>query len=61
MVNGEVEAVKDGEWKYREMRNGIKELFNLNQDPSERVNLINKEPEKAQEMKVLFDAFDGYK
>jgi len=43
------------------MRNGIKELFNLNQDPSERVNLINKEPEKAQEMKVLFDAFDGYK
>lgn len=61
LVNGKVEAVKDGEWKYREMRNGIKELFYLNQDPSERVNLINKEPEKAQEMKVLFDAFDGYK
>jgi arylsulfatase A-like enzyme len=70
--NGKVEAVKDAEWKYREVPKGINsssglaqagvtELFNLNYDPAERINLIEKYPEKAKQMKQLFDAFDAYK
>jgi arylsulfatase A-like enzyme len=39
----------------------IRELFNLNRDPSERVNVIDRYPEKAQELKVLFNAFTGDK
>ncbi|MDR0891687.1 MAG: sulfatase-like hydrolase/transferase [Mediterranea sp.] len=62
LVNGPVEAVRDGEWKYRELEKGkVRELFNLNHDPSERVNLIDQCPEKAAEMKKLFDAYPGYK
>lgn len=70
--NGKVEAVKDGAWKYREVpdgvntssgkaQKGVKELFNLNFDPSERYNVIDKYPDRAKAMKLLFDSFDGYK
>lgn len=70
--NGKVEAVKDGNWKYRQVpdgvntssgkvQKGVTELFNLSQDPSERCNVIEKYPEKAALMKKLFDKFDGYK
>jgi arylsulfatase A-like enzyme len=65
--NGKMEAVRDGEWKYREIHNPrdksaqpLVELFNLLQDPSERVNLAKRYPDKLQEMKELFDAFTGY-
>jgi arylsulfatase A-like enzyme len=61
--NGKLEAVKDKGWKYREIQHGndsLIELFNLNQDPSERVDIINRYPEKAEELKALFDAFSGY-
>ena len=67
---GIVEAVKYGNWKYREVtdfthpRTGEKlppaiELFNMDADPMESVNLIDKYPEKAKEMKKLFDSFTG--
>ncbi len=68
-ANG-LEAVKDGAWKYREVveagKSGepkklLKELFNLNFDPSERYNVIDKYPEKANQMKALFDVFEGNK
>ncbi|MDR0815183.1 MAG: sulfatase-like hydrolase/transferase [Bacteroidales bacterium] len=101
--NGKVEAVRDGEWKYREVPSPIhqalewlkknkdpevrahlfqqypqlkaivdapakavevsptiRELFNLNRDPSERVNVIDLYPEKAGELKTLYDAYPGY-
>jgi arylsulfatase A-like enzyme len=62
--NGTVEAVRDGEWKYREIvrEKGmlLQELFHLSHDPGERVNLIEQYPERAKELKVLFDAFPGY-
>ncbi|MDR3188581.1 MAG: sulfatase-like hydrolase/transferase [Prevotellaceae bacterium] len=111
--NGKVEAVRDGEWKYREVPSPIglllkslkqssdpaaragrlraenfelalpqqylqikswlegktkeapnipptTELFNLNRDPSERVNVAAQHPEKVKELKALFDAFSGY-
>ncbi|OAV75999.1 Arylsulfatase precursor [Bacteroidales bacterium Barb7] len=61
--NGNAEAVRDREWKYREVPtktpNSEPELFNLNHDPSERTNLIDKYPEKAKELKLLLDAFSG--
>lgn len=70
--NGKAEAVKDGAWKYREIPDGVntssgraqkavRELFNLNLDPSERYNVIDKYPEKARTLKLSFDSFDGYK
>jgi arylsulfatase A-like enzyme len=61
--NGKLEAVKDKGWKYREVRQGSHltvELFNLNRDPGERVNIIDRYPEKAKELKALFDDFQGY-
>ncbi|MDR2042461.1 MAG: sulfatase-like hydrolase/transferase [Tannerella sp.] len=62
--NGTLEAVKDGGWKYREIRrdgNQHVELFNLNRDPGERVNMIDQYPGKAEALKALFDSFQGYK
>jgi arylsulfatase A len=71
--HGEVEAVRFGNWKYREAaapstdpvsgNTGpiLRELFNLGYDPSERTNVIGEFPEKAKEGKALFDAFDGKK
>lgn len=68
--HGEPEAVKLQHWKYREVKAGVnnnsgkaypavKELFNVAADPSERSNVILDYPEKAKELKALFDAFDG--
>jgi arylsulfatase A-like enzyme len=63
LVNhGKAEALKYGEWKYRETATSsgvLVELFNLNADPGERFNLKDKWTEKAAEMKSLFDAFDS--
>ena len=58
--NGRLEAVRAEGWKYRETGGQI-ELFNLNRDPGERVNIIDRYPEKAAAMKALFDAFPGYR
>lgn len=68
--HGEVEAVRFGNWKYREIRSSqsnlgggsvVKELFNLGYDPGERTNVIDEFPLQAREGKTLFDAFDGKK
>jgi arylsulfatase A len=71
--HGVAEAVRYENWKYREAsapsqdpvsgNQGpvTKELFNLSYDPSERTNVIDEFPEKAKELKALFDAFDGKK
>jgi len=70
--NGICEAVRQGDWKYREIKAantnaGIvkethgdqTELFNLAFDPSERSNVINEYPELRKELKALFDKFPG--
>ncbi|MBN8855233.1 MAG: sulfatase [Sphingobacteriales bacterium 50-39] len=64
--HGNVEAVRFGNWKYREAlipgKDSVtRELFNLGYDPSERTNVIDEFPEQAKEGKALFDAFDGKK
>ncbi len=72
MNSGRAEAVRDGNWKYRELPAGVnaisnrpeqatKELFNLAFDPSERTNVIDEFPQKARELKALLDAWTGLK
>jgi len=69
---GVCEAVRQGDWKYREIKGsntnmGIvkqvqeskTELFNLAYDPSERTNVIDEYPEIAKQLKALFDKFPG--
>ncbi|MGJ1410845.1 sulfatase-like hydrolase/transferase [Sphingobacterium thalpophilum] len=71
LVNyGQVEAVRSGDWKYRRIPAGInsisgkgydavEELYNIAWDPSERSNVLNDYPEKATELRLLFERFDG--
>jgi len=70
--NGILEAVRAGDWKYREIKATINhistkpegaatELFNLSFDPAERSNVLDEYPEKAKELKALFDGFTGNK
>lgn len=70
--HGKPEAVKIKNWKYREAPQwrmpsnnelvpATVELYNLDEDPSERVNLIKILPEKAIEMKKVFDSFDAFR
>lgn len=72
LVNhGKPEAVKLRQWKYREapawehpvtgqLIPAVKELFNLDEDPSERVNLIDTYKEEAALLKKIFDGFAAY-
>ncbi|MCF3108518.1 sulfatase-like hydrolase/transferase [Niabella sp. CC-SYL272] len=72
LVNhGKPEAVKLKQWKYREAPAwehpvtgqwipAVKELFNLDEDPSERVNLIDTHKERAAALKKIFDGFAAY-
>jgi arylsulfatase A-like enzyme len=57
----QLKTLLDAPGKAVEIEPEIRELFNLNRDPSERVNVIDRYPEKAQELKALFDAFPGDK
>lgn len=69
--NGVCEAVRKDGWKYRRIEaapaNGIsgkarkakEELFNLSYDPGERTNVLTEFPEKATELKALFEKFPG--
>lgn len=57
-VNVVPEVVKVGEWKLRKTKTTL-ELFNLTQDPGERVNLVNKHPEKVRELQALLDKYPG--
>lgn len=71
--HGKPEAVKIGVWKYREapvqpwqqpvsgrQMPAVKELFNMDADPYERVNLIKDNPEKVAALKKVFDSFSAY-
>ncbi|ULT26224.1 hypothetical protein KUH03_04675 [Sphingobacterium sp. E70] len=71
LVNyGHVEAVRSGDWKYRRVPAGVnqisgkpydavEELHNIAWDPSERTNILADYPEKAAELRLLFENFDG--
>ncbi|HEV2480476.1 MAG TPA: sulfatase-like hydrolase/transferase [Puia sp.] len=57
--HGKLEAVRAGDWKYRDV--SAPQLFNISWDPSERASILDQYPDKARELKALFDAFDGQK
>jgi arylsulfatase A len=57
--HGKLEAVRVDDWKYRQVT--TPQLFNISWDPSERASILDQYPDKAKELKTLFDAFDGQK
>ncbi|QNK63994.1 sulfatase [Pedobacter sp. PAMC26386] len=57
--NGICEAVRKDNWKYREIKEGKTELFNLSYDPGERTNVKDSHPEIVRELKGLFDKYPG--
>jgi len=57
--HGKLEAVRVDDWKYRQVT--TPQLSNISWDPSERASILDQYPDKAKELKTLFDAFDGQK
>jgi len=53
----QLEAVRKGDWKYRNTKHGGG-LFNLSQDPGEKVNLAKAHPKLVSELKQAIEAFD---
>lgn len=51
-----LEAVRVGSFKYS-IRKNIPELFDLENDPGENYNIIERHPEKAEEMQALLEKF----
>jgi len=54
-------AVRQGDWKirwqYKPFGNGDWELFNLANDPAERINLAEAKPEKLRQMQALWNDY----
>jgi len=71
-ANGNIEAVRQGDWKYRKSTRRPRrkkgdtkpppepkaELYNLKQDIGEKTNLIEKHPDIAKRLAALMTAFD---
>lgn len=61
-VNSKPEVVRVGDWKLRRTTadgKTIIELFNLMQDPGERVNQADKHPQKVSELTSLLNQYPG--
>jgi arylsulfatase A-like enzyme len=55
-VKGELFGVRKGDWKYIEGKEeNMRQLFNLQDDPLERKNLLNQYPENAQRLVQLLE------
>jgi arylsulfatase A-like enzyme len=51
LVRGEKFGVREGSWKYLEAaEEGTRELYDLSQDPSERINVVEAHPERARSL-----------
>jgi arylsulfatase A-like enzyme len=57
------EAIRVGDWKFRRTcHNGsapLIELFNLKEDPRERINLAHAYPQKVKTLAALLDKYNG--
>ncbi|WP_198972889.1 sulfatase family protein [Xylophilus sp. ASV27] len=51
-------ALVRGDWKYLQVE-GVEYLFNVTQDPRERANLREREPERLAELRAAWDAWDA--
>lgn len=59
-VNGAAEVARNGNWKLRRITKGKEqtiELFNLTQDPGERVNQAKDHPELVAELSKMLDKY----
>ena len=55
--SGYLKVVRAGDWKLQvEERRGKAWLYNLAEDPTEQLNLVNDRPEKLAELKSILDA-----
>jgi arylsulfatase len=48
-------AIRRGDWKLVKSRDGAWELFNMKEDRAETKNLVSQYPEKAKELRKLWD------
>ena len=48
-------AIRSGDWKLVKSHDGAWELFNMKEDRTETKNLVSQYPEKAKELKKLWD------
>jgi arylsulfatase A len=51
-----LEAVRQGSWKYRSVRGSERELYNLDLDPAEMYNVLERSPEQSAGLRERFEA-----
>lgn len=51
-------AVRSGDWKLLEMKDGPRRLFNLQRDPSEKNNLLEQKPDIAKRLSEALDQWE---
>jgi arylsulfatase A-like enzyme len=60
--DGDIEAVRRGDWKLHISKRGIEDfepaLYNLSEDISESVNLADNNPDMVEELRSLIEAFN---
>ncbi len=57
-MDGEQFALRSGRWKYLEgTTDGTRELYDLQRDPDERRNLVDEQPERADELAARLAAW----
>lgn len=56
---GDQWAIRKGDWKLAQQRNGDRGLFNLASDLAESTNLLTKEPDKARELEAVWKEWNA--
>ena len=52
-------AIRDGDYKLEQSRDGVTRLYDLSKDPGERDDLISKQPDVAKRLQGQFDAWNA--
>lgn len=52
-------AIRDGDWKLEQGRDGVTHLFDLGKDPYEKTDLIKEKPEVVKELQAKYDAWNA--
>jgi arylsulfatase A-like enzyme len=51
-------AIRDGDWKLEQGRDGVTHLFDLAKDPREKADLVKEKPDVAKRLQEKFDAWN---